>query len=57
MIGLNLFYSEAQACATCGLNESFSPKMLFISLGFVVLPMCFVAFVAWWQIKGNNKKN
>jgi hypothetical protein len=45
---LIFFRSEkAFACATCGLSSSFTPKMFFISLGFVILPAAFVGFIAW----------
>ncbi len=41
------------ACATCGLSESFTPLMFFISLGFVVLPLAFVGFIGFrlWKEK------
>jgi hypothetical protein len=42
-----LFVSQAWACATCGLGQSFTPKIFFISLGFVALPLGFVGAIAW----------
>lgn len=39
--------TQVWACATCGLSRSFTPKMLLISTGFVILPFCFVGAIAW----------
>jgi hypothetical protein len=48
----------AHACATCGLNASFSPKMLFISLGFVGLPLGFAAIIGYllWRDEKRRKQ-
>jgi len=54
---LTLFPQIAQACAICGLNESFSPKMLLIGLGFVLIPMAFAAFVGWRVWKDAKRRS
>lgn len=48
------FVSSARACPTCGLNQSFSPLMLLISTGFVILPIGFAAFIAWRVYKDSK---
>jgi hypothetical protein len=54
---LGLFLgSQAWACATCGLAQGFTPQMLFISLGFVVLPVCFVLYIAY-RLKASRKNS
>ena len=58
ILGLAPFSSWA--CATCGLSDSFTPLMFFISLGFVVLPLSFVGFIGfrlWKEKQGKRELN
>jgi len=56
MAALVALPSVAQACAICGLNESFSPRMLAISLGFVILPLGFVLVIGWLIWRDDKKR-
>jgi hypothetical protein len=49
----------ALACVGCGQSQSFTPKILLVGTGFVILPLSFVAYIAWrlWKDYQHNKNN
>jgi hypothetical protein len=54
----DLIVPSAQACTACGLSESFTPKMLAMSLGFVLLPAVMVGYMIWrLSYDSKEKKN
>jgi hypothetical protein len=57
--GLLLGVEAVFACATCGLNKTFTPQMLLISSGFVLLPAGLVSFIAYrlWKDSQRRKKS
>jgi hypothetical protein len=47
------------ACVGCGQSDSFTPKILLVGMGFVLLPLTFASFIAWrlwkdYQYRKNN---
>ncbi len=64
---LSVFYAflfletSVWACATCGQTSQFTPKILAIGLGFLLLPMSLVlgiGYVAWkdQKLKSNSEQ-
>ncbi len=49
--------SQAWACATCGLNKSFTPATLLISFGFFLLPLLLVGGIGWKLYKDSKSSD
>ena len=52
----DLLIPTAHACVGCGQDQSFTPGVLAVGLGFVVLPVSLAAFIGWRLWKDHKQK-
>jgi len=53
-----LLIPTAHACVGCGQDQSFTPTILAVGLGFVILPVSLAAYIGWrlWKDQKQNKQ-
>lgn len=55
---LDQLIPSAYACVGCGQDQSFTPTILAVGMGFVILPVGLAAYIGWrlWQDHKQSKK-